>query len=393
MKSAFIRLFGGIKGLVFLLAVATGLTLYLFTQRIVNQLRNESRSLVQFYAQMYARVAETDSPEDIGFIFDQIIQRTHFPLIQTDDRKVPTGWKGISVHPDDRSEAGLKKVQNMVRRMDRQIEPVAVKYNGKVLAYLYYGDSRLIQELQWLPTIEILIVGLFLIVGFFGYANIKQSEQRHIWVGMAKETAHQLGTPISSLMGWLDVLRSGKRPELENIFGDIAKDLQRLKQVSHRFGQIGSKPDLTPAELVPVLKDTVEYIRRRAPHVGRKVLITESFSCKPVLQLNPGLFQWAVENVMKNALDAMDKDEGRIEVRLMQAEDSKRTVIEVEDNGRGIEGRHKNRVFKPGYSTKQRGWGLGLTLAKRIIEEYHRGRMFIQESAPGKGTVVRMEMW
>jgi len=392
LKTVFNRMFGGIKGLMFLLAVAAGLVLHLFTQRIVNQLRDESRALVQFYAQMYARVAETDSPGDIGFIFDQIIQRTHFPMIQTDEEKNPIGWKGISVDPDDKSDAGLNKVRNMVRRMDRDIQPVPIRYRDRVLGYLFYGDSRLILELRWLPYIEIGIVGLFILVGFFGYANIKQNEQQHIWVGMAKETAHQLGTPISSLLGWLDVLRTGKKARPAGVFDDMAKDLQRLRQVSQRFGQIGSKPDLAPAELVAVLTDTVEYIRRRAPHIGRKVFITETYSVKPVLPMNPGLFQWAIENVMKNALDAMDKENGRIDVRLRQAEDSGRTVIEIEDNGRGIEGPDKKRVFKPGYSTKLRGWGLGLTLARRIIEEYHGGKMVIKESTPGKGTVVRVEM-
>ena len=391
MKALFTRLFGGIKGLAFLLAVAAGLILHLYTQRIVNQLRTESRSLVQFYAQMYARVADTESPEDIGFIFDQIIQRTHFPLIQTDRDKNPVGWKGIDVDPDDKSEVAMKKVRELVRRLDGEIDPVPIRYGEHVLGYLYYSDSRLIRQLRWLPYVEVGIVGLFILVGLFGYANIKQSEQRHMWVGMAKETAHQLGTPISAMLGWVEILKSGRKMKNGEVYAEMEKDLYRLGQVSKRFGQIGSKPDLSSTELAPVLRDTADYIRRRAPRIGRTVEIVEDYSFDPTVPLNAGLFQWAVENVMKNSLDAMDKPSGRIELRLFSS-DQGRPVIEIEDNGRGMDKRSRKRVFKPGVSTKQRGWGLGLTLARRIVEEYHGGRMFIKQSAPGKGTVMRLEL-
>jgi two-component system, NtrC family, sensor histidine kinase KinB len=392
LKTFLLRVFGGVKGLAFIAAVVAGLALHLYTQRVIQGLRAESRSLVQFYARMYARVAETESSEDIGFIFDEIIQRTTFPLIQTDDAKNPVGWKGIDVHPDDKSEAGMKKVRGMVRHMDGEIEPVAIRYRGRVLGYLFYGDSRLIRQLRWLPYVEVGIVGLFILFGFFGYANIKQNEQRHIWVGMAKETAHQLGTPISALLGWVELLKSGRDAAGGvDVYSEMEKDMRRLGQVSQRFGQIGSKPDLNSAALAPVLRDTAEYVRRRVPRVGRTVEIVETYAYDPKAPLNAGLFQWAVENVMKNALDAMDKPDGRIELRLFSSE-KKRPVIEIEDNGRGMDNRARKRAFKPGYSTKKRGWGLGLTLAKRIVEEYHGGRMFVKQSAPGKGTVVRMEL-
>ena len=193
---------------------------------------------------MYARVAETESTSDISFIFEQIIRRTNFPLIQTDQDKTPVGWKGIQIQPGDRSEEAIKTVTEMVHRMDREIDPVPIKYENLILGYLYYGDSHLIQQLEWLPYIEIGIIGLFILLGFFGYANIKRSEQRHIWVGMAKETAHQLGTPISSLMGWIEIMQSTKSPKKTEIFTEMQKDLHRLNNVSNRFSQIGSKPDL-----------------------------------------------------------------------------------------------------------------------------------------------------
>ena len=374
-----------------ILAVGIGLSLHLYTQHLVTQLRDEAHALVQLYAQMYARVGETES-DDISFLFEQIILRTNFPIIQTDPDNNPIGWKGIDIDPDDRSDEALNQVRRMVERMDREIEPVPVKYGDTVLNYLHYGDSRLIQQLQWLPYIEVGIIGLFILVGFIGYANIKRSEQRHIWVGMAKETAHQLGTPLSSIMGWLEVVQSEKHPDMQSIIAEMERDLQRLRHVTNRFSQIGSKPDLKPTNIEGVLKEVVEYIRRRAPRMGRPVTIRESYQEVPDIGMNTGLFQWAVENVMKNALDAMEKDEGHIEIRLGCMESKSRIFIEIQDNGKGIEASYRKKIFKPGYSTKQRGWGLGLTLAKRIIEEYHKGKLFVKESRLGQGTVMRIEI-
>ena len=391
MNSFITRFLGGIKGLLFVFAVGVGLTLHLYTQHIVNQLRDEARSLVQFYARWYARVTDTES-ENLDFLFEQIILKTNFPLILTDSDKNPTGWKGIDVDSTDFSDEALRRVKRMVERMDKEIDPVPISYENIVLGYLYYGDSRLIQQLQWLPYVEVGIIGLFILVGFFGYANIKRSEQRHIWVGMAKETAHQLGTPISSLMGWLEVMRSEKRPEKDQILSEIEKDLRRLSQVTERFSQIGSKPDLKKIDIRDVLGEVAEYIRRRAPQMGRLVTISELYGDVPLVAINRGLLQWAVENMLKNSLDAMDKEEGIIEIRLGSEENDGRIFIEIEDNGKGMDKIHKKRVFKPGYSTKQRGWGLGLTLARRIVEEYHGGKLFIKETKPGEGTTLRIEL-
>ena len=392
MKGFWVRLFGGFRGLFFIFIVGVGLSLHLYTQHIVNQLRDETRSLVLLYAQMYAWVADAESAEDVSFIFDHIIRRTNFPLINTDPERVPIWWKGISVDSYDRSEEAIQKVQRMVFRLDKQIDPVPVRYGDTVLGYLYYGDSKLVQQLQWLPYLEVGIVGFFILVGFIGYANIKRSEQRHIWVGMAKETAHQLGTPLSSMMGWLEVMRSKKRLDVRQITDEIERDLERLQKVTRRFSQIGSKPDLKQMDIRNVLREVVEYVRRRAPQLGRRVEIVESFSDVPKIALNPDLFQWAVENVMRNSLDAMDKDEGAIQVTLGFDPSKKRVFVDIRDNGKGMDSAQAKHIFRPGYSTKQRGWGLGLTLAQRIIREYHRGNLFVKETKPGEGTTIRIAL-
>ena len=392
MKKSLPHFWSGFKSLSFVVAVLIGLSLHLYTQHIINELRNEARSLVLFYAKMYAKVAETENSSDLSFIFDEIILKTHFPLIYTDSQKKPLEWKGISISPTDHSEKTLKKVQRILNKMSRSIKPVPITYKNMTLGYLYYGDSRLIQQLQWLPYAEIGIIGLFILIGFIGYANIKRSEQRYIWVGMAKETAHQLGTPISSLMGWVEIMQSKKKINKKQISAEMAKDLQRLQLVTQRFSQIGSKPDLKKTDISKVLQEVVEYIKTRAPQMGRKVIISENFHKVPLVPLNTALFQWAVENIMKNSLDAMNKEKGLMEIQLGFEEKEKQIFVEIKDNGKGMDPSKRKRVFKPGYSTKKRGWGLGLTLAKRIVEEYHDGKLYIKESKHGVGTTVRIEL-
>lgn len=392
MKAVLQNLFGGFKGLLFILAVAVGFLLHLYTQHVVGQLRAEARSLVQFYAQMIARVAETESSSDLSFLFDEIIQRTNFPLIQTDSENNPVGWKQIGVDPADRSPEAMDRVRKVLRQMQREGEPVRINYSESQYGYLYYGDSKLIWQLQWIPYVQVGIIGFFILLGLLGSAQIRQSEQRHIWVGMAKETAHQLGTPISSLLGWLEILKSGTVKDRGQMFTEMEKDLKRLGQVTSRFSQIGSRPDLQPMDPLPVLNNVIDYIQRRAPQSGKRVEIRFDSGPLPRVRMNPDLFQWAVENVMKNALDAMDKPEGEITVRTGRYSERRRLWVDVEDNGKGMDKSRSKKIFKPGFSTKTRGWGLGLSLSRRIIKDYHGGRMFVKWSQPGKGTVMRIEL-
>ncbi|MBN2414774.1 HAMP domain-containing histidine kinase [bacterium] len=387
------RFFSGIKSVLFLVVVGLGISLHIYTQGIIGGLRREARSLVSFYARMYARLAETETSGDISFLFEEIILKTDFPLINTDTAKVPVWWKGIEVDPDDRSEEALAKVRNLVERLDKEIDPVPIRDRDILLGYLYFSDSHLIQQLHWMPYIEIGIVGIFVIVGFIGYANLKRSEQRFIWVGMAKETAHQLGTPLSSLMGWLELLRENRGDgEKGRVYNEMDRDLKRLEQVTKRFSQIGSRPDLKRLDPVPILEDVVEYIRLRVPRKGRSVAVVGDFVPVPPLMLNSELFHWALENILKNSLDAMDKEQGEIRVSTVLCRDHNTVAVEIADNGRGIDPNNRKRIFKPGFSTKKRGWGLGLSLAKRIIEEYHGGVLSLKTSRVGQGTIIRIEL-
>ncbi len=386
---------GRFKGFLFLSAVALIFVLLFYTKNIVEDLRDESRSIIEFYANLYARAASTESDADLSFIFDEIIRRTNFPIIYTDKERNPVSWKGIEIQPNDRRPESLARVKKIMARMEKIARPIPIRYKNMVLGYLYYGDSATITKLIWFPYIELGVLALFLLIAFVGYGTIKRSEQRLIWVGMAKETAHQLGTPLSSLMGWLELLegRAGERRDVKEILTEMNQDIKRLQKVATRFSQIGSLSDLEERNVNEILENVVAYFRRRLPQLGKRVEIREALGEIPPVPVNADLLEWVLENLLKNALDAIDKDNGLITITTGLHESKKnRIYIDITDNGKGIRYGDRKKIFKPGFSTKKRGWGLGLNLARRIVEEYHRGRLSIKDTRPGEGTTFRVEL-
>jgi len=386
------RTVSGYKVTLLVIILSIGVSLHLYTQRLIDDLRQESRALVSTYANMMIRVTMTESSESLIFLFDEIIQATTFPVINTDAMQTPLWWSGIGIDPNDRSPETIEKVRGIVEEMAKHAKPKPVRFEGALLGYLFYGDFGLVGKLQWLPYIQAAVVGLFLLIGFMGFAQMKSSEERIIWVGMAKETAHQLGTPLSSLMGWVEVLQSGGVQKIDEIYLEMIKDLKHLARISQRFSQIGSKPALKPVFLPDILSDVAEYIRRRTPTLQKTVEIEEAYEAVPPVLANGDLFQWAVENIMKNGVDAMNKAEGAITICCFASSDQRLVHVEIADNGRGMDNRLKKKIFRPGFSTKKRGWGLGLSLARRIVEEYHSGRLYVKESHPGIGTVICMDL-
>ncbi len=392
MKINLYRLKGSFKGLLFIFAIAIIVVLLIHTQRIVGALRAESRELMEFYAQLYASVATTESNSSLNFIFDEIILRTNYPFILTDADGHPNAWKGIEVDPDDRSPEAIKKVKRMIEVMKKEAQPIPLKYEEIVLGYLYYGDSKLIKELQMLPYIGIAVVGMFILIGFLGFRSIQRSEEQFIWVGMSKETAHQIGTPLSSIMGWVEILKT----QIENknalkTVKEMERDVERLNKVTARFSQIGSRADLKEVNIPAVISEVVKYFQRRLPQWGKKVRIVENYALQTKAPLNRDLFEWVIENLIKNSLDAIEKDSGQISIELGKLENGRHEIyIDISDDGRGIEASKKKDIFKPGFSTKKRGWGLGLSLAKRIVEDYHGGKLFVKETKLGQGTTMRI---
>ena len=389
------------KGFLFITAILLVLAFLIYSQYVVHRLRDDERRLLHVYANLYAAAtSELPGGEELNLIFDEVIRPTDFPIIATTAEGEPYAWKGIGIKPDDKTDKGLSKVRRILEKMDAKTEPIplSMKETGQIVGYLHYGDSGLVRQMSWMPYLQIAVVGLFIFIGFLGYRNIKRSEQRFIWIGMAKETAHQLGTPISSLLGWLELMRAKKRKEdlaqekLTQILGEIESDLKRLNKIVSRFSQIGSEPKLQIQPVIPILSETVSYFRHRLPQLSKRIEIKEHYDEIPPLSVNRELLGWVFENLFKNSIDSIGHDGGRIEVATALNQDEKTVTITFTDTGRGIDPKVQRRIFAAGYSTKKRGWGLGLTFAKRIIEEYHSGRIILKESSPERGTTFFMTL-
>jgi signal transduction histidine kinase len=278
--------------------------------------------------------------------------------------------------------------------------PIKVSYRDSIiLNYVNYGQSSVITQLKALPLLEIIIGSIFVLLGYFGFSYVKKHEQSSIWVGLSKETAHQLGTPISSLMGWVEILKNTDRnsDEYKKIIDETESDVDKLNKIASRFSKIGSQAKLEKENLSEVIKDVCKYFEKRIPRlvgadgtVSNKVDIELNIPNEVYINLNRDLFEWVIENLLKNALDAMDKPHGKI---VFDVQDKPtEVIIDVSDNGKGIDKQYKKDIFRPGFSTKRRGWGLGLSLSKRIVDDYHKGKLLLHESVLEKGTIFRIKL-
>ncbi len=377
-------------------AIAFG-TLY-YTQNLVNKLQQREKEIVQLYASSLQSVANTENTnEDFTFIFQNIIRRIDFPLILTDstDQLISTkaGFGFRNIYPDPKlSEAELTKfLKEKINELRVEHQPIEVKLtNGMVIQKIYFGDSDIITRLRYYPYLQIIFALLFIIIAYSSFSYIKRSEQGNIWVGMSKETAHQLGTPISSLMGWNEMLRMNfQNPDkVLDTADEIESDLNRLNKITKRFSKIGSKPELKIESPFEIIHRVINYFQRRLPQLGKNVELAIDGDSGLKANLNAELFEWVIENLIKNALDAIDHKNGKI--RFTVGSYKKNILIEVTDNGKGIEYRKWKDIFRPGYSTKRRGWGLGLSLSKRIVANYHSGKIFVKNSVINEGTTFNI---
>lgn len=372
-----------------------------YTLDVVGQLKADAERMVTSYVRLWQLAAsEGSTGREVQVIFEEIIKKANFPVVIADTDGEPVFWRNIGgIVDNDPSPEARNKVKKLVQEMKADKGEFPLLFEDTVISYFYYGDSKVIRQLQWMPFVEIGLVTAFIFIGFVGFQNIRRSEERHIWVGMAKEAAHQLGTPISSLLGWLELLAARKADgqkvkeesglAREEIFSQMKTDVDRLQRVANRFGQIGSKPDYTEVDINDLLEETINYFRRRLPFGGTGVEINFVKGNIPKTMSNGELFTWAIENLIKNSLQAVDSQSGQIKVATAAIEQDRFVVIEISDNGPGIPIGIARKIFRPGFSTKKRGWGLGLTLTRRIVEEYHRGRITLLRSQPGE-TVFRM---
>ncbi len=373
-----------------------GGTLY-YTNNLVHKLQEKERQIVQLYAKGIEYIANTSNPDvDITFLFDNIIKPIDFPMILTDPNDRVNIFSKTDIRNVDYdttlSDSELEEFfASLVRKMDEVNTPIIVTYDDTiVLTKIHYGDSDLINQLKYYPYLQIIIASLFIMLGYIGFSNIKKNEQSNIWVGMAKETAHQFGTPISSLMGWLEMLKLhyNDPDKVLDITEEIGSDVEKLNKITYRFSKIGASPEIRKHVVFDEVQKVTEYFQRRLPQTGKCAELKIDGDKQVCANLNSELFEWVIENLFKNALDAIEHPDGKINILIK--ENRSKVEIEVSDNGKGIDLKRRKDIFRPGYSTKRRGWGLGLSLSKRIIETYHNGKISVKYSVPGEGTTFKI---
>jgi len=372
------------KTAVALIAVLIVIGTIFYSRYLANKIAREERQKVELWIEAGKFILNSPADADTKLAF-MARQNIEIPIIEANEKDSVMDYVNLDSAKAANNPDYVPEKLKQFKSQARVIEWVDSKDPSKKNRY-YYGHTRLLDEVRYYPIVQLLIVGLFILVIFLLIRSNYRSIQNQVWAGMAKETAHQLGTPVSSLEGWIEMLR--EKPGNEKIVTELGKDVKRLQLISDRFGKIGSSPQLEEVDLVEQINDVVDYMRKRATGRVNFSVKTEGQSIIPA-RVSAPLFDWVIENLLKNSLDAM---EGRGNINVEIIDDKKQIYIDIIDTGKGISKQNFERVFKPGFTTKKRGWGLGLSLSKRIIEHYHRGKIYVKTSEPGKGTTFRIEL-
>lgn len=371
-----------IKYLLIIVAAVIAAVSLLVSNSLVEDLKQEEERKMEVWASAMGSLISAEENADVSLEQDILSGNGTIPVVLTDASGSIMQYNNIELDADADTLSVLMERAASMRRAGRVI-PIPMGELGE--QYACYDDSMILTKLAYYPYVQLAVVLLFFLICFVAILNSKRAEQNRVWVGLSKETAHQLGTPISSLMAWTEVLKE-KYPG-DELVPEMEHDVARLQRVAERFSKIGSKPDPEAMDVTAVVSGAVDYVRRRSP---AKVEYSVAYPKNPVLvRMNAPLIEWVMENLCKNAVDAMD---GAGKITVAVAHDDDKVFIEVTDTGKGIAKSLRKRVFEPGYTTKKRGWGLGLSLAKRIVEEYHKGRIFVKNSAVGRGATFRIEL-
>ena len=358
---------------------------------LISDLKNEEQTKMGVWAEAMRSLTSADETTDLNLVLRVINDNHTIPVIVTDEKGRVTTSRNLRLRYRT-SRDSVKQVNEALARLKAGGHSMRISLGTDEVGdthasalYIYYGQSLLLQRLAWFPYVQLGVVTVFLLVALLALLSTKRAEQNKVWVGLTKETAHQLGTPISSLMAWMAVMRE-THPD-DALIDEMEADVRRLEMVAERFSKIGSAPKLHPETVGPIVERVAEYIARRIP---KSVKLTVDLRDESeLIPISAPLVEWVVEVLCKNAADAMP---GVGQISISGGKVGDRYVIDVADTGKGIGRKHHKTVFRPGFTTKQRGWGLGLSLAKRIIEEYHHGRIYVLRSAPGEGTVFRIEL-
>jgi len=373
--------------------------LLFYAKTLVDELIEREKQNVEFYADViehYVKLPNSNS-EDLLFFMDRIPKIVSFPMVFTNEYDIPNyPFNQFSLNiPIDTTQSDTLIKQMLIAEINTMratYYPIFIKdNNGKVISKIYYTHSALVNSLRLLPYIELIIVIAFVFMGYVAFSYLRRSEQSRVWVGMAKEAAHQLGTPLSSLLAWLEILKQSRNEEelFETTLVEMERDIARLNTIAIRFSKIGSQPELKEENLSQIVHEVVDYYQKRIPGV-KDIQFEKSIQADVIGFANHDLISWVFENLCKNAIEAIEKKQGTISVNLTKV--NNKMIVLFSDTGKGMTSSVKRQAFTPGFSTKKRGWGIGLSLSKRIIEEYHKGKLFIKESTPKKGTSFYLEI-
>lgn len=366
------------KSFLLLFAVLVGIGSLIYTEFLVAKLKAEERKNVQLWAEAIRLISSSDSSQNVDFPYSIVANNNTVPVLLTDEADSIISTKNLDTEKTD--------LREVLRKMKEDNKPIIINLENGHYNLIYYKDSTILTMLIFYPYLQVAFIFLFFLVSWLAFRSSKKAQQNQVWVGMSKETAHQLGTPTSSLAGWIEILQN-KYPDI-SITAELARDVERLEKVTERFSRIGSKPSLANDNIITIISRSVDYLKTRT---SSKVRFTDDYSKKKdvIIPVNPALFEWVIENVSKNAIDAM---EGNGEITIKISETDRHVYIDITDTGKGIPKSLIKKIFTAGFTTKQRGWGLGLSLAKRIIEDYHNGKIFVRHSEPGKGSTIRIVM-
>jgi signal transduction histidine kinase len=367
------------KGFLLLGALIIAFSSLFYTNSIVDKLANEERKKMELVAE--ATKKSISSQGDISFFHKIIVGNTTVPVILVDAEGNIVTWRNLdSIRAADEPAYLKEQLDNMKANRD----PIEIPVFENQKQYIYFEHSILIDLLAYYPVMQLSIIGLFIIISYLAFSSSRNAEQNQVWVGMSKETAHQLGTPLSALIGWVEYLKTSDIDE--SIVSEMGKDVARLETVTDRFSKIGSEPNFEEVSVKKTIEKIIGYLRSR---ISDKVVITVIGNDTYISKLCVPLFEWVIENITKNAVDAMH-GKGIIKIHVFKEGDN--LIIELIDSGKGISKQYFSKVFKPGFTSKKRGWGLGLSLVKRIIEDQHKGKVYVKSSELGKGTTFRIEL-
>lgn len=364
-----------------------------YTNKIVTELKNDEKVQVELLAKALQFSMNEDAPLEINFISEEIIKKNNsIPIIWvTNDSSYQ--YRNIQLNDkwsEPQKQKALKRELEEMKKVYRPIEMTYKNQNGTIehFGYIYYKNSSLLSQIIAYPYIQLSVIAIFAFITYLAFNYSRVAEQNRVWVGLAKETAHQLGTPISSLMAWIEVIREDPEMREKGVVDELEKDIQKLRTVTERFSSIGSTPALKKENVVTLIHNVVNYLR---PRVSAKIRMDVfTLSDNIAVMAHAPLFEWVIENLCKNAVDAMGNT-GTIAIKILRGSEGK-VFIDVSDTGKGIPRSKIETVFRPGFTTKKRGWGLGLTLAKRIIETYHSGKIFVKYSEENQGTTFRITL-